>query len=440
MKIALIYPKSTFFSKDREFIDFWAASKDIIRYKKTWQGFCSGLLIVAALTPEQFKIKFIDENIETINFDEDFDLIAISIMTQQAMRGYEIADKFRKNGSNIVIGGIHATILPKEAKEHADSVIIGEAENTWSFLINDFLNGKIRPFYRSEVPADLTMSPVPKYELIKPTSYEMVWVQTSRGCPYDCEFCCSSKVFGSKFRHKNIEQVIREIRVLKDMWRKNDQIGFADDNMFINKKYSRELIKEIGNLNINWFAQSDISIAEDEDFLKFIRENGCKNLFIGFESASQESISSINKNSWKAKLVNNYTDYINRIQQNGIGIMGAFILGFDNDDITVFDKLSDFIINNNLFASQISILTPLPGTKLRERLEKENRLLPTNWDNYTLGDINFVPKKMTPEELQKGLLKVYKRIYNRDVRVKVAKYFKEVYSKCNSKAEKITIN
>jgi radical SAM superfamily enzyme YgiQ (UPF0313 family) len=165
-----------------------------------------------------------------------YDLVALSAMTQQATRAYEIADEFRRRKMKVVIGGIHATVMENEAGTHADAVVIGEAENTWPALVDDFLRGKLQRIYRSAVPADLTTAPQPRYELLKKYDYKMIWVQTTRGCPRDCEFCSASKVYGKSFRHKHIEQVLDEIRVIQGLWN-NPFINFADDNMFLDRAY-----------------------------------------------------------------------------------------------------------------------------------------------------------------------------------------------------------
>jgi len=431
MKIALISPKGRFLSNNPKFRKFWENSNEIKFYKRFWSGLSTGLLVVAALTPKNFKIELIDENIEDIDFNKKYDLVGISNMTQQATRAYQIADEFRKKGAKVVIGGVHATIMTKEAKEHADSVIVGEAEKNWPKFINDFLKNDIKPFYFSSGPIDLECSPIPRYELLKPDKYNIIWIQTTRGCPYDCEFCSASKIFGKKFRIKAIKQVIQEVKIVKSIF-KNVRIGFGDDNMFVNRKYAAELVKELIPLKIRWMTQTDISVAEDERLLGLLRQSGCYLLFIGFESLSEKNLKLVDKSGFKARKLSKYREYIEKIQSHGIGIMGAFIVGFDYDDKTVFKKTLDFILDSHLYAMQIAILTPLPGTRLRNRLEQENRLLSYSWDNYTLWDVNFIPKQMSVAELQKGSLSVYKTIYNKKVLLQNNRYFKKIYFKAIS--------
>jgi radical SAM superfamily enzyme YgiQ (UPF0313 family) len=431
MKLALITPRGVFFSNDTEMVSFFRTivkvAKDnfLIPQRGYWSGGSLGLLIVAALTPPDFKIDFIDENYEEINFEEKYDLVGVTAMTQQATRAYEIADEFRKRGVKVVIGGIHATVMAEEAKEHADVVVVGEAENVWQTFIDDFRKGEMKPYYKSTIPADLTRSPLPRYDLLKKYDYKMIWVQTTRGCPHDCDFCSASNVYGRVIRHKSIGQVLGEINYIRGLW-DEPVLNFADDNMFADKKYSYELVKRLGQTELRWGAQSDVSVARDDVFLELLRRSNCMQLFIGFETLSKKN--KVDKHGWKQAKIDDYPKAIKKIQATGIGILGSFILGLDGDDVSVFDDLSNFIVDNFLYAAQVMVLTPLPGTRLRERLSKENRLLSSDWKRYTFFDVNFIPRRMTPEELQNGVLEIYKRIYSRDVKMTVVRHFKEIYA------------
>jgi len=427
MKIAFINPKGKQVVNEKMKLFWEETSSQFLRHSLS--GCSSALLVLAALTSKSHKIALIDENFEKIDFDKKYDLVAISMMTQQACRAYEIADVFRSKGNKVVMGGIHATVLPDEAKKHADSVAIGEAEDIWNNIIEDAKNNSLKSFYVSERSVDLTKNPVPRYDLLKKEHYNIIWIQTTRGCPRDCEFCAASKIFGLKLRHKTIKQVVREVKFIISLGKKF-QISFADDNMLIDKKYAKSLLKALGPLNIRWFGQTDISIAEDDNFLKLLRDSGCAILFIGFESLTKNSLKFVDGNSFKLKRLDKYSYYVNKIQSLGIGVLGSFVLGLDGDDLSAFNRTSDFIIKNHLYASQLTVLTPLPGTRLRERLEKENRLFAHDrWERYTFWDVNFIPKNMNPQELERGLLEVHRRIYSKKVLSGVAKYFKDVYAR-----------
>jgi len=426
MKIGLINPKGLK-TNDNNLAEIFQSTSDFQSYTGSLSGaFGTGLLVIASLTPDHIEIEIIDENFDDIDFGKDYDLIGISAMTHQALRAYEIADEFRRRGVIVAIGGIHATVLPYEAKSHCDSVFIGEAEHTWPLFLENFMDGNISDFYKSEKAVDMTSLPTPSYNLVKKENYKVIWMQIGRGCPHDCEFCVASNVYGYKYRHKTLKQIIDEIESIRTIW-PNVRINFADDNLFLNKEFSKELVRYLKGINIRWFAQTDISISNDEGFIKDLKSAGCTTLFIGFESISESSLSQINKNFWKLKQLNNYPEAIKKIQSQGIGIVGAFIIGFDGDTKETINKLSDFILDNNIFIPQITVLTPLPGSRLYERLKKENRLTFKPWSNYTFTEVNYIPKNMTDEELQNELYKIYKKVYSKESRLKTLKHFKNLF-------------
>jgi radical SAM superfamily enzyme YgiQ (UPF0313 family) len=427
MRIALISPRSSFLGRNEEFKDFFERSAEMEFYRQYWSGLGSGLLVVAALTPQDIELTLIDENIEEINLYADYDLVAITAMTQQAPRAYEIAGKFRARGIKVVLGGIHATVLSDEAEHHADSIVVGEAENSWAELLNDFASNRLKPVYTSQPEADLAKSPIPKYELLEGKSYKIVWIQASRGCPHDCRFCCASRVYGLTYRQKTISQVVEEIKKVRRI-QKHALIGFADDNLFSNLEYSRELLEKIAGLGIKWIGQSDISVAYDDSLLKLIKKSGCVVLLIGLESVNEDNLRGLDSSNWKQKQRKNYEGSIRAIQNNGIGVIGTFMVGFDNDDNSTFDRIAEFIIDNRLAGAQIAALTPFPNTQLREDLLKAGRVLDTSWENYTFYDVNIKPDKMTCQELEKGILEVFKKVYSPDVAAGKRKYFKNIFS------------
>jgi radical SAM superfamily enzyme YgiQ (UPF0313 family) len=425
MRIALISPRVNFTTNIKDLEEFWYSSNEAVPYRKLWSGVSSALLIVAALTPSSYDVQFIDENEEEIDYSEEYDLVGISAMTQQIMRAYEIADNFRKRNVTVVMGGIHPTLLPEEAIQHSDSVAIGEAEYIWDKILIDIKNGQLKQYYKSDKVVNLNDSPTPRYDLLKKYNYHQICLQTSRGCPHDCDYCSASKIYGQRYRTKSVDRVISEIKIIKNII--GDPIYFiSDDNLFVDENRSVQLLEEITLLNIRWHGQCDISIGKNDNLLKLIRKSGCSFLFIGLESITMEGLINIDREGWKYKQLRNYKSYIQNIQQNGIGVMGAFMIGLDSDDISVFDKIYLFIKENDLYAASVTIITPVPGTRLRERLKKERRLLETSWENYTGYNINFRPQKMTIREMEVGIVQLYQKIYQKDLFYKKMKYFKEI--------------
>jgi radical SAM superfamily enzyme YgiQ (UPF0313 family) len=430
MKIAFINPTFTLINNNDSLREFIEQSPFMYFYSQFWSGFSNGLLTLAALTPGDIEAVYIDESHENIPFDEKFDIVAITATTQQAMRAYAIADRF-KNGNEspyIVIGGSHASFLPEEAAKHVDTVFIGEAENSWPQFLDDFQEGTYKDRYNStDFPVvDMTKVPVPRYELLDPNHFNMIWIQSSRGCPIDCEFCSATKFFGHKYRAKTEGQVLEEIKAARKHM-KMKQILFSDDNMFCKKDRNNALLEGLKDAGISFVAQADVTIGKDPEFLKQLKNSGCSILFIGFESLDPRNLGLMNNTNWKHKKLNQYGEYIRNITEAGIGVYGAFIVGYDYDTKETFVELGKFVTDNYLSGAQITVLTPLPGTDLRERLRKNKRVLKTGWENYTFFDVNVDHPTMSREEIEEGLLETYKTIYNQEYLDKKNQYYRQVF-------------
>lgn len=333
-------------------------------------------------------------------------------MTASSPRAYEIGDVFREKGVPVVLGGMHATAMPEEAAKHADAVVIGEAEGNWERLIQDLKNkGKkgLATFYRNSQRPDPTKIPVPRRELVENKRYLLTrFLQLTRGCPFDCNFCSVSRFFGKKYRFRPVKKVIEEIKGMIGKPLKTRFLGFLDDNIVGNINYARELFKALIPYNLLWVGQSSIDIARHDDVLQLAAASGCKGLFIGFESISEASLKETNKFHNR---INFYEKAIKKIHQVGISIEGAFIFGFDHDDKGIFKKTVEFIEKVKLDIIQFTILTPLPATKLYDKLEKEGRIIDRNWSNYDFSHAVFRPKLMTAQELKEGYDWAYRKIY-----------------------------
>ncbi len=435
MKIGLIYPsrsrKHTYSSSNPELQYFFESN----HYVPSFYLPSLSLLTIAACTPQAEEIQLIDERTTQIDFEEPFDIVGISIITEQARRGYEIATEFRKRGVFTVLGGIHASVLPDEAKQFCDAVVVGEGEVSWPNLIKDFKQGTLKKFYLNPGQINLEQSPVPKYDLIDIGAYPFIPIQTTRGCPLDCSFCTVSKVYGPKLRNKKTDQVLRELEAILKL-SKNRRIVFNDDNMFLNRAKSLELLEALRPLKIRYFTESDISIAEDERLLGLMGKSGCVTVFVGFESLVPKNLGSIQGNKWKLHHLKSYSEACKKIQDHGIQVLGAFILGFDHDRLEVFEDTIKFVLDNNILG-QFHFMTPFPGTRVRETLIDEKRLAADDdrWDLYSCFDVVFSPKSMTKEELEDGLLNVYRRVYARDAYLKRARHMMETFKQGRQKTK-----
>lgn len=362
------------------------------------------LTTLAALTGDEWEISILDENVEPIDFSGSPDLAAISIMTPLAKRGYEIADTYRGKGIPVVLGGIHPTMVKDESKAHADAVVLGEAEEVWSQVLSDFKQGELEPFYRAPGFCSLKGLPKPKRHLLNRRAYFFVnTIQTTRGCPFDCEFCSVTSFYGRTYRVRPVEDVINEMASMEGGF-----VFFVDDNIVGNPSYAKALFQALIPLNVKWFSQAALSIIKDRELLDLARKSGCKGLFIGFESLSQESLNAMGKSIHR---VNRYKEAIKMIHDQGIGIQGSFIFGTDEDDKAIFSDVLRFVEQTHLEAVLFSVLTPFPGTRIQEALLRQNRILHTDWEKYDMNHVVFRPQKLTLEQLQEGLNWAYKRLY-----------------------------
>jgi radical SAM superfamily enzyme YgiQ (UPF0313 family) len=361
------------------------------------------LATVAALFPRETKIKIINDSIQDIDYNEKVDLVGITSITSTAPRAYEIADKFRERGIPVIMGGIHPSALPNEAINHCNSVVIGEAEGQIKYVLNDLKKGKLKKLYYSEERPSLKNLPLPRTDLFPNNRYykEMHMIQTTRGCPFNCDFCSVTKFFGRTFRTRPIADILKEVKSLS----RRTIIFFVDDNIGGNPKYAKELFKALIPLNVKWFGQASIIFAKNRELLRLAAKSGCLSLFIGFESVSPASLKEVRKRMNK---VEEYEESIKIIHDHGIGIIGAFIFGFDADRKSVFEETISFIDRNQIELPSLAILTPLPGTTLYDRMEKEGRITERDWSKYTVGEVVFKPKRLTEEELQKGYNKARK--------------------------------
>ena len=366
-----------------------------------------GLLTLAGMTPRHIEVEYVevrDLAADGAHALRNFDLVAISSYTAQIGEAYELADRFRANGVAVVLGGLHVTALPEEAAHHADTVVVGEGESVWLQLLRDFENGEMRRRYGSmEDQFDLATAPMPAFELLDSARYNRITVQTSRGCPFRCEFCASSVLLTQAYKQKPAARVLDELRKIGDLWPR-PFIEFADDNSLIDRRYWKPLLRKMQPLDLRWFAETDLSIADDPELLGLMRDSGCTEVLIGLESPVAEALSGLETRSdWKRRKFDQYEHSIHVIQNHGIRVNGCFILGLDGHDGSVFDQVYQFVCRTELFDVQITVLTPFPGTPLYERLSAEGRLLePTAWQRCTLFDVNFQPRHMTPLALRDG--------------------------------------
>ena len=379
-----------------------------------------GLATLAALTPSHYEIQIIDENIETIDFDIVCDLVGITGYTVHNARMFDIAKAFQIRGVLTVGGGAFCSSHPDMAREHFDVVVVGEAERVWPGFLKEWEKGIHQPFYEEieQIDFDQNPSPIPRWDLIKVDQYLSQTVQTTRGCPYDCEFCDVVSLFGRKSRHKPIKQVLEELQQLSDLGAY--EILFADDNFIGNRKYAKELLTELIPFNqalkvpMRYITQITLNCADDDELLDLLKRARFHSLFIGIESPKRESLIATNKHH---NITKDMKKSVHKIQSRGILVIAAMIVGFDTDDVNIFDFQKKFLQEAGIIVPMVGMLMAPRGTKLWDRLEQERRLVDFDFGDSQLGT-NIVPKLMSREELEANYLKLLQTIYSKEFLIK----------------------
>ena len=395
MKIVLISPKGPLYRYKGGIF------KKSLRYQPLT------LTTLAALVPEELKAKveLIDESIQTVPENIDADIVGMTVISGTASRSYELAKKFREQGVLVVLGGPHVTLLPQEAKEHADVIVTGYAEQTWPQFLRDFKNAEVKEVYTQNSDFTLEDMPFPKRELFDKKHFLTQAVfEATRSCVHKCEFCVAPTAWGSKQYQKPIDWVIEDIKRVGQK-----KIIFVDLNLVSDKVYAKELFRRLIPLNLHWFGLSTVLIANDDEMLELMARSGCKGLLLGLESISEDNLKE-NKKQFNGTV--DYRLLIQKLHTLGISIQGCFVFGLDNDTVDTFDETVEFVLETGIDLPRFAIATPFPSTPLYQRLLAEDRILTKNWELYDGQHVVFEPKKMSVQELLLGHEQAWKKVYS----------------------------
>lgn len=373
------------------------------------------LAYIAAMTPSDWEVKIADENFGPISF-EDADLVGITAFTSSIRRAYEIAGEYRERGMKVVIGGIHASMLPDEVLQYADAVVVGEGEGIWGKVIDDFENNRLQGKYFGP-RLDLSKKQIPPRRDLLDNRYVFHSIQTSRGCPFNCNFCTVSKYLGKEFRQRSVGDILDELQAIP-----GELLFFLDDNLIGHSRESKnraiELFEGMIKLGLNkkWWMQTSIDSADDDHLLRLAAEAGCMLAFIGFETISAAALKDMKKGINLKIGIENYKEVIDAYHTHGIGVLGAFILGNDHESPNYYKEMAKFLVRSGIDVVQLSILTPLPGTGFMDRIENERRLLydsfPEDWDKYRLSYVVQKPQGLEPETIYIGNNYIKNRLYS----------------------------
>jgi radical SAM superfamily enzyme YgiQ (UPF0313 family) len=365
-----------------------------------------GLLTLAALTPPEFEIDFVDERSDTVDLDARADVVAVSAMTPQAARAYQIADRFRARGVPVVLGGPHPSLLPEEALLHADAVVVGEAEDIWVGVLFDLLEGRSQGIYVCRHKPDLSGLPFPRHDLLNDANYLPIRsIQVTRGCPLNCEFCTVPRNFGREYRIRPTDDVLSEIERL------GSHIYFVDDNLMIKRRSFTGLFTRMAGMNRGWTGMAPLSIASDTKYVGLLARSGCWSMYVDvgpwLSVGLRGDVSSLKEQ------VSRSVGYIRTLQDAGIKVMGSFVFGFDYDEESIFEATLEFLGKSGIVEAEFLILTPYPNTPLAEKLEAQGRIINRDWSKYNTTHAVFRPGRMTPERLEQGVSYLWREFYRR---------------------------
>jgi radical SAM superfamily enzyme YgiQ (UPF0313 family) len=395
MKIALISPKGPLYRH----------RGGIFRKSLRYQPLT--LTTLAALVPPELDVELAlyDEGIEDVPEELDAELVGMTVITGTAKRAYELAAHYRARGQTVVLGGPHVTLIPEEATQHADAIVVGYAEDTWPELLRDFTRGALKREYRQAIDFSLDRDmPFARRELFDKRHFLTQAVfEATRSCGHDCEFCIAPTAWGSKQFQKPVSWVVDDIRRVGEK-----RILFIDLNLVADHAYARELFSALVPLKVRWFGLSTVLIAHDRELMELMARSGCRGLLLGLETITPASLGDANKR------FNGSVDYrtlIADLHALGIAIQGCFVFGLDHDRRDVFDTTADFAIETGIDLPRFAIVTPFPGTPLHQRLAQQERILTRNWELYDGQHVVFEPRHMTPAELAAGHEQAWKKVY-----------------------------
>jgi radical SAM superfamily enzyme YgiQ (UPF0313 family) len=364
---------------------------------RSWQLQPLALARLAAMTPPDWQIRFFDDRLEPIDYGVETDLAALSIETYSSRRGYQIAAGFRRRGVPVVLGGYHATLCPEEAREHADAVCIGEAESVWEEILADAAGGHLKPFYKGDRGRPL-LGLQPDRRIFQGKNYlPVALVETSRGCPFQCNFCSIGAFFHGAYRRRPTREIVGELRQIRDKY-----VFFVDDNIVGDPAGARELFEAIAPLGIQWISQGSLHGLKDESLIRLMACSGCMGLLIGFESLNPANLAAMGK---RINHVDDYRAALDRLRRAGVFVYGTFIFGYPHDTPECFDECVRFAKKENFFLAAFNHLVPFPGTPLYRELETAGRLNCRQWwlnGDFRFGQVPFRPAAMRAAEVEEN--------------------------------------
>jgi radical SAM superfamily enzyme YgiQ (UPF0313 family) len=379
------------------------------RYIRSWQMEPLPMAVIAGLTPSDVEIRFYDDRMETIPYDETTDAVVLSLETYTAKRAYQIASEYRRRGVPVIVGGFHATLLPQEAERYAEAVIIGEAELVWESVVDDLRHGTLRKRYQSAGRPGLGRVMVDRAIFRGKRYLPIRLLETGRGCRFPCNFCAIQTFFERTHRSRPIDRIVEELESQRSTTK---VFFFVDDNFAGDMAAAKELLRALIPLKLRWITQMSINAAHDEEFLDLLSRSGCMGVLIGFESLDDGNLRAMNKRFNKMK--GGYENALHNLRRHRIRVYATFVFGYENDTRASFEQAVEFAIDQRFYIAAFNHLTPFPGTPLYDELKQAGRLRFDAWwldDGYRYNDLPFFPERLAPQEVTELCVAARRRFY-----------------------------
>ncbi len=383
----------------------------------------SALLLASIAEQENYEICIVDEEFGEIDSTQFFDIVCIYTVTPNAKRAYWHAEQFRRKGAWVAIGGVHSFYMSEEAQSHCDTLLLGEGEIIFRRFLRDFSLGRAKKrYYQMPGSVSLNDSPLPLYSCLEHNAKRLIPIQTARGCPHNCSFCNVNGLYGRGFRSKSKEQIKKELLEIGKL-KECKTIYITNDNILSTQEHFYTLIEVMEESPLCWYANVDISFGQKAENIKRAQKSGLKQVLIGLESIDKRNLYQLNDNHFKFCYIRKYREYIARIQENGIGVVGSFIVGQPNDSEDTFRYLEEFIFDTNLYGANVTVFTPYPGTQLYASMNRQKQIMTYDWDYYTIFQPVIKMKQMTPQKMNKCYFELLSRIHSKEFMQRRIQYF-----------------
>ncbi len=429
-KILFLAPKMNGPKGDFIYNETWPEALNTKIDRARWRIVTPALLLLASIAAEEeFDVQIADEDFTEPSTDTFFDIVSIYTVTPNFKRACWYAKMFKASGAWVVMGGVHATLLPEDCKNHCDTVLIGEGEEIFRRFLRDFKNNAARTVYtQKKSVVDLTKTAVPYYQALRREEQRLVPLQTARGCSHSCQFCNVKSLYGSYFRCKTRTQVVEELHEI-DKLPHAKNIYVTDDNIYSDIRHFLALTEALGRFHFTWYANTDISFGDDEGHIKRAYQSGLRQVLIGLEGISESGLRGIDADNFKYRYLKRYKENLCRIQSNGIGVVGSFIVGREDDTEDVFPRLAEFIYDTSLYGASITVFTPYPGTALFHKMKIRERIMTYDWDYYTIFQPVIKMNYMTMDRLNELYRKLIFTVYSDAFVHRRVQFFSDVYKR-----------